>query len=697
MNERQNQFSFARAAPSRSRRAKSILSVLLLANLELLSAMYSLRAEEPIGAAALLAFERLPFFKNNAQAHYFGSISKNGENEDWNWLQYKDEDKNEYVLADIDGPGCIYNFLTYEILANKNCLFRFYLDGGELTQQSVTIKDCEFGKIEPFVPPFSDYGCINMHYSMIPLPFRKSCKITSSVPLVFPSNQQGGFGGVVFHTYRTSSNVPTYTTKEDYGKITQILNRAGQDPKSAVGNQTLNGQATINAGQTAAICDLKGANSIASLKFTMPLEDDGTGTGDKITGADNPAWIKQRQLSRHNTTWLQIRWDNQDSCAVNAPFGAFFGSELRSTRTKLLLSHGMIAADSMTYYCYFPMPFWESADISVVNKGLQNVSLKYEVQYKPSTVMNYPRGECGYFHADYKPPTLSVKGKDFVIGTARGHGHFVGGYVAWLTFPSSEEGNVRVYIDGNRTPQVSSDGSESWPTGTGWGFRKSLSNPFTAIDGNGEGKTPMPWAMTKLNLGDWYPFSSQLTFQIQNGGHNEWNAVRSGLMYYYSDDEPAIVLTDELDVGNAASEKVHQYIIVGETWNGTLRSYYEGAEDGSYNNKEYEISDDGRAFNKYSQFTVSINPDNKGVRLRRRCDQSNGGQRAKVFIDDKLVADREWYWSDSNTIMRWLDTDFEIPPSYTAGKNKINIRIVYVNARALPEWNEYHYWIFSYK
>jgi hypothetical protein len=93
----------------------------------LLSARYSLRAEEPIGAAALLAFERLPFFKNNVQVHYFGSISKNGENADWNWLQYKDEDKNEYVLTDIDGPGCIYNFLTYEILVNKNCLLDSFL------------------------------------------------------------------------------------------------------------------------------------------------------------------------------------------------------------------------------------------------------------------------------------------------------------------------------------------------------------------------------------------------------------------------------------------------------------------------------------------------------------------------------------------------------------------------------------------
>ena len=108
--------------------------------------------------------------------------------------------------------------------------------------------------------------------------------------------------------------------------------------------------------------------------------------------------------------------------------------------------------------------------------------------------------------------------------------------------------------------------------------------------------------------------------------------------------------------------------------------------DGEFNDvlfKAPAIPDAGVSFTGASAFTISILPDNCGVRLRRRCDKANNRQRANVFVDGRLVTERPWYSVDyENTYrkIRWLDSDFEIPKGYTEGKNKISIRIEFVSS-----------------
>ena len=70
-------------------------------------------------------------------------------------------------------------------------------------------------------------------------------------------------------------------------------------------------------------------------------------------------------------------------------------------------------------------------------------------------------------------------------------------------------------------------------------------------------------------------------------------------MFYYGTDEPAMVLTDSLDVGDPRSEKEHDYRVSGETWTGSLTAQYEG--------EEHSPTDDhGRSFTGSSAFTVKI-------------------------------------------------------------------------------------------
>jgi hypothetical protein len=108
------------------------------------------------------------------------------------------------------------------------------------------------------------------------------------------------------------------------------------------------------------------------------------------------------------------------------------------------------------------------------------------------------------------------------------------------------------------------------------------------------------------------------------------------------------------------------------------------------------ITDDGRAFTGYSQFTVAIDPDNEGVLLTRRLDTGTAGQRARILVDGESVA--EWepvpQYDDYRCLQcRWFDQTVELPASATAGKSEITIRNEFVAGQ--PDFNEFTYWVDS--
>ena len=75
-------------------------------------------------------------------------------------------------------------------------------------------------------------------------------------------------------------------------------------------------------------------------------------------------------------------------------------------------------------------------------------------------------------------------------------------------------------------------------------------------------------------------------------------------------------------------------------------------------------------------------------------DASRFGEgRERIMLWARVIAGRDL---DDNGVIRWLDADFEIPARYTAGKNAITLKIEYISGKK-PEWDEYYYWIYSYK
>jgi hypothetical protein len=642
---------------------------LCLVFLAFISNIAIVRSQEtqPIGLEQLSSIKWLPFRKDLIKVGYEGSIDKKGGNADWDWFLYQD-DNDEWVIFDIDGPGCVYNFVVHHDLAVSDPVYRFYFDGNK--KPTFEIKHSEFGRKYPFIEPLAakyepkirlpQFAIVR---SFCPMPFKKSCKITSSVRLHDnagdPGGGGGGWGHVMYHKYSNYNEFTTFKKNDDYHSLINQWSKVGDDPKSTVGNMVERGITSLSVGDSVTIYKKSGSGYLASIKLNIPEEP-------------------MKYLSE---LWIRIKWDGETSYAVDSPIGAFFGNELGFNDIKYI-THGMAVKGD--FYTYFPMPFWKSVHIELVNKGLKNIPrLSYEIMFNPDSEKFYQESFSMHFRASaYQPPVKKDSAWDSHIATISGHGHLVSGTITgWEnTFC---EGDVRVLIDGASTPKVESDGSESW-IGYGWGFvNPPQNNPVSGFDGTGNGL----WSMTRVCIGDFYPFHTDLRFSVEGGsGRHSGEDVRSGIVFYYGEPEPSMVLTDFIDIGDATSENAHDYKAPESVVN-SLTSFYEGEFD------QLPVTDEGRKLAHGSSFRIKVLPQNNVIILRRRSDQQLGRQRAKIYIDGRLVKEKDWYYADQNPYKRWLDDEFIIPAKYTKGKSQIEIKIVPLSINSTSTWNEYFYWV----
>jgi hypothetical protein len=641
------------------------------------------------GVCGLTDVEALPFLKRGVQLDYTGSMAKDGGNADNVWWLYQDPATAEWVIFDVDGPGCIHQVYNHrgfpgyrgapenKTVSDYNApdtVYRFYFDGADKPQ--FTIKTSEFGTLAGFEAPLTDMYLNWVKRTWFPMFFRKGCKITTSVRLLTPP---GGWGTVVYHSYATPDGVPTF--QEFLPRLPDVKRTLttprGQDPKPTDGNVRHASEVTLAPGGRQTLLETQGCASVASCTLKM-----------------EPYTPDLLQKIR-----VRLFFDDLNKPCVDVPFGAFFGN-VRGTTNTLMVMQGLEvvkagdAYQSARGYTFFPMPFWKAARIEVtaVTNLPSEVKIAAEIAIRPAEKTAYPKAQCGTFRAAYREPYTPTGGEDTEYASIRGTGHLVS-----CTFASRAtcEEDFRFYVDGCATAKTESDGAESWG-GFGWGFCGPYSGPLTCQD-HRDG-----WTQTRNMLGECYPFYNRMDVRQENLWHDvSWGWYHykpsktrdyHGAVFYYGIDEPTLVQTDTLDVGTPASEQAHAYRSDGEIV--SLTSRYEGC---TFEDKQIsggfvpdEVTDAGRAVTNASEFTVAIRPDNEGVRLRRRSDQTLGRQRAQVFVDGEPVAERTWYRADRNPHLRWLEDEFEIPAHYTKGKDKIRMRLVFLPAvvNLPPQANE---------
>ena len=623
------------------------------------------------------------------QTRQFCSYDRAGDNYDHEYFPLYKEPNGECVIFDAYGPGCLYrhqmNLWRLGIFkgdgASRNLdgvRIRYYFDD-EVTPRIDMDVSRFFTAKNPlgfFDPPLGDDGGLNYSLLYHPMFFKKRLKVALSEQPGGPGSDQIPWEGhhkdypqrrstwyqYTYHTYTEDLGVESWSKPPDLSGVIKQWDRCGSDrgPARRKQQRTAEGSLAIEPGGSPALFETEGAGAILSIRLNLaPLNR------DALFG-----------------TWLRIFWDGEAQPRVDVPLGAFFGAHpdrLDATYASLPLGYAGVGG----MYCFLPMPYWKSARIVVENRSAVRLDdVRFEILSDPAAGAKYPCSSAGYFHAAYRRAFPRTEGHDYRYLETTGAGHIVGhSATRWDT---SMEENERTYFDGSLTPQIQGDGFED-DQGFGWGLKqKSFAVYGAPVARGGSG------SLYRFFIPDLYVFYTSARHGHQCYGPNSPRGHeglyrvgnQTSVTYYYAVDAPALVQTDELDVGNADAEAAHRYAATGSVAQTKGNWWY----DGEFNDvlfKTPPIADDGQSFCGDCEFTVKIDPANDGVRLRRRTDKENNRQRARVFVDGVLVTERPWYTVDFEKTyrdIRWADTDFEIPAKYTAGKRSLRIRLEHVSS-----------------
>lgn len=244
-------------------------------------------------------------------------------------------------------------------------------------------------------------------------------------------------------------------------------------------------------------------------------------------GVINRIWITVSDRTQKMLRALVIRcyWDDAVKPAVEAPLGDFFscGSELCRFENEMFSS-----PEGRSFNSYVPMPFQKSAKITVTNESSNNLThFFYDVNM---TALDKPDKDALYFHCHWCRVKETVPGEDFaVLPKVEGAGRVLGVSIVVNANPIYGrqwwgEGEVKVYIDGDKDlPTLCGTGTEDY-IGTGWG-QGTYSNRYQGcLTANWEN---LRWVFYRLHIADPIWFSKDVRFDIQVIGGASSEEVRS--------------------------------------------------------------------------------------------------------------------------------------------------------------------------
>jgi hypothetical protein len=269
------------------------------------------------------------------------------------------------------------------------------------------------------------------------------------------------------------------------------------------------------------------------------------------------------------------------------------------------------------------------------------------------------------------------------------------------------EGDPRFFFDDSQTPQAQGTGSEEWGGGGDYWGGRTMTLPFAGHPVGCPKPEQAKCDIDKLHsayrflLADLFPFGRRARIQLEHGGTNESNEHYETVTYWYGLPSPSLVMTDELKVADAASERAHAYTSpqAGDPYEITSR--YEWGVDHLGKDEIYPPhTERGRATDGSSEFTLKLDPRNVGVMLRRTLDYQYPNQRAEVSVADaadgaEFKPAGVWYLAGSNTCVfsrpkgeldpavhtvqtsnrRFRDDEFLLPREMTAGRKAIRVRV----------------------
>ncbi len=717
----------------------------------------------PVGLDAYRLWDRLPYQRIGVRAYMRSTYDRQGNNRTADASHFLYQEKDDFnVTLDVKGPGVLYFVRTNHWHGSP---WHYEVDGDDFIVRETatsdpvkakqTLTQTSFLPENLFPNPLSwtwttTHGADLM---WVPLPFEDSFRIAYGRTFY-------GTGYYIYHLFaRNMTNLSrpgkSWDRREPDPEVLELLRRAGSDigPQGkGVNKQT--GTFSLKPHRWTTLAELGGAPAtIRALKFEVPAD----------------------QAFDFGKARLRITWDNRWHPSVDAPIDLFFGTgQLYNDNQREYLVRGFPATvryhgSAVQLACYWPMPYFRTARIEIQERsGKPLREIRWEIRTIP---FMDPINHAAYFHATYTDHLNPVLGQDLafldtaeVEGGGAWSGHFVG--MSWVFSRrgvlETLEGDPRFFFDDSRTPQGWGTGTEEWAGGGDyWGGRNMTiplaGHPAGKREREATNEMDLVNSAYRFLIADLFPFGRRAVINLEHGGVNQSKEHYSGVVYWYGMDAPSLILTDTFNPCSQKSIAEHNYVSPTAEAPYSLVSRYELGPDGEL--PPPEISGGGdrpgtqyfaaeedwvRIMKGTSEFTVTLEPKNLGVMLRRKLDYVYPNQRAKVWVrpavartvpDDSWEYAGEWYTAGSNTCVfsnprpnqnpavhhelappanevitsnrRWREDEFLIPRQFTQGVEKIRIRLAYVpNERELypghpfpapSAWSEARYWVYCYE
>ena len=431
------------------------------------------------------------------------------------WAANGDGDKyirkegDKYVLAEMEGPGCIWRIWSARAEAGH---VRIYLDGAAEPAVDLPFSAYFDGKHEPFTRPSLVHITARGCNCYVPIPYQKSCKIVADE----------GWGRYYHFTYSTfpkGTKVPTFKrelTPEENAALDEadrILQNCGKDPAGERPGQVVEQKVvTVAPGAVARVVEISGPRAITGIRAKLDL----------------PPSPEDRTVLRELV--LRMFWDGEDKPSVWAPFGDFFGTAAGANRYRSL---PLGLTEDGWWYCYWYMPFAKRAVVELANDGKVARTVTFEITHAP---LSRPVEQLGRFHAKWHRdaflPTEPERKIDWTMLKTTGRGRYCG-VMLHVWNPRGRwwgEGDEKFFVDGEKFPSTFGTGSEDY-FGYAWCTPELFQNCYhnQTISMNNRGHV----SVNRWHITDNVPFQKSFEACIEKYFPNSRPTLYACIAYWY--------------------------------------------------------------------------------------------------------------------------------------------------------------------
>jgi hypothetical protein len=687
----------------------------------------------PVGLDAYRQWEKWPIQRIGARAYMRSTYDRRGRNEGADASHFLYQQSDDFnVTLDVEGhPGILY-FARYNHWHGSP--WHYVVDGVDTIVHETSTKDpnkpvagSTFEPAELFPKPlaWTWSNTKGADLSWVPIGFEKSFQMAYS-------RTRYGTGYYIYHQYAPGTKLsqpiePWDAKTPSADDVLKLIDRAGGD-LAPPGIETHEHTVRFNQDRLASHFSPRGPGVVRAVEVSAPRG-------------------KVAELARLR---IVATWDDRPEPSVDAPLPLFFGAGTlynRDGREYLVKAFPVsIRFDEKRVHlsCYFPMPFFRSARIGLATREHLDIGdVDCRVRWEP---LKAPPNHLAYFHATYRDHPKPQQGKDLVLLDTRdleGSRDWTGSFVGTSFIFSHDavlttlEGDPRFFFDDSESPQAYGTGTEEWGGGGDYWGGRNMTLPFAGHPCGAPSAKEAKNDLDKIQsayrflLADLFPFGKNARIQLEHGGENESSEHYETVTYWYGLPGASLVQTDELKIGDAASEKAHDYASPDASEPYEITSRYELGVDRLKDQEIYPAhTDTGRTTTGASEFSLKLDSDNFGVLLRRKLDYQFPNQRAEVSVQLPGGGDWKpagvWYTAGSNTCVysnpkeelgatqhivqtsnrRFRDDEFLIGRDLTRGQSKIRVRIQFTPIdRPLfpgqpfperPAWSEIRYTAYSY-